>query len=120
MRTRRNRLSNNRTRKGAMFKTVMEHIKRNTPPELKNAANEVKKAQLHVARLFTPAGRSPMPKQVDHHELKKALDHVEQKKKKYNQELNKTQDGIELKPLNSTSMRRGGKRYKKRKSYKKK
>ena len=101
-----------------MFKKIMEHIKRNTPPEVHRAAKEVKKAQLNVARLFTPAGRSPMPKQVDHHKLKKAFDHVEEKKKYY-QELNKPQDGIELKTLNSTSMKRGGKVIKKEKVIKK-
>lgn len=120
MRTRKNRLSKNRTRKGAMLKKVMEHIKRNTPPDLKIAADKVKEAQLNVARLFTPAGRSPVTRNVDHHQLKKALDHLEGEKKKYNTTFNEGQAGIELKELKPASMKKGGKRYKKRKSYKKK
>lgn len=118
MPTKKNKIYNNRTRKGAVLKKIMSFIDRNTPPELRKAAANVAKAQTNFNKLFTPAGRSPMPRQVDQNQLNKALKTLTDSKKQYNKVFNQQSEGFELK--NMSVSKKGGKKNKKRKSHKKK
>ena len=94
MRTRKNRLSNNRTRKGAVLKKIMSFIHRKTPPELRKAADNVAKAQTKFNQLFTPAGRSHMPRQVDQNQVNKAFKTLTDSKKQYNKVFNQQSEGL--------------------------